>query len=407
MESERRAAAGELDALLSEPGPVASRWPRLGALSLEDPSVSLVLFGAGGLGRRTLKGLRRLGKEPQAFVDNAAALWGTVVEGVPVLGPRDAAARYARDGVVCVTIWRAEGGHQFEATRGVLEDSGWRRVLPFLELYRTYPEEFLPYLAAGRVADVLASATDVRRAFDLLGDDVSREEFLAQLRWRLRGDFSAVAQPTPGCDAANEYWPRDVVTPGPAEVVVDCGAYDGDTLVRFAAAFGEFAAWVAFEPDPQNFTSLQRRLSRLPAGLVARVGAVAAATGAAAGAASFAAVGSAASSFTNTEDEVAIEVPVVALDEQDLPSPVTFVKLDVEGGERATLLGARRLLWQDRPLLAVCCYHRQEDLWELPLLVHELLPGARLALRAHAAEAFDLVLYALPETRSTPLAGAT
>lgn len=369
--------------------------------------MNLVLFGAGGLGRRTLKGLRRLGKEPQAFVDNDEALWGTVVEGVPVLSPRDAVARYARGGVVCVTIWRAEGGHQFEATRGVLEDSGWRRVLPFLELYRAYPDEFLPYLAAGRVADVLGSAVAVRRAFDLLGDAVSRGEFLAQLRWRLRGDFSAVAEPTPGCDGANEYWPRDVVTPGSAEVVVDCGAYDGDTLARFAAAFGEFAAWVAFEPDPQNFTSFQRGLGRLPASLVARVRAVAAATGASAGAASFAAVGSAASSFTNTDDDVAIEVPVVALDEEDLPSPVTFVKLDVEGAEGATLLGARRLLRQDRPLLAVSCYHRQEDLWELPLLVHELLPGARLALRAHAAEAFDLVLYALPETRSTPLAGAT
>lgn len=407
MESERRATAGELEALLSEPGPAARRRPRLGALLLGDPSVDLVLFGAGGLGRRTLKGLRRLGREPRAFVDNAAALWGTVVEGVPVLSPRDAAAGYARDGVVCVTIWRAEGGHQFEATRGVLEDSGWRRVLSFLELYRAYPEEFLPYLAAGRVADVLASAVDVRRAFDLLGDEVSRGEFLAQLCWRLRGDFSAVAEPTPGCDAANEYWPRDVVTPGPAEVVVDCGAYDGDTLARFAAAFGEFGAWVAFEPDPQNFASLQRRLGRLPANLAARVRVVAAATGASAGAAWFAAVGSAASSFTNIVDDVAVEVPVVALDEEDLPSPVTFVKLDVEGAERATLLGARRLLRQDRPLLAVFCYHRQEDLWELPLLVRELLPGARLALRAHAAEAFDLVLYALPETRSTPLAVAT
>jgi FkbM family methyltransferase len=372
----------------------------LGAQFLEAPSPDLVLFGAGGLGRRTIKGLRRLGKEPRAFVDSAAALWGTVVEGVPVLSPRDAATRYARNGVVCVTIWRAEGGHQFETTRGVLEDSGWQHVLSFLELYRIYPEEFLPYLAAGRVADVLASAVEVRRAFDLLGDDASREEFLAQLRWRLRGDFSAVAERTPGCDAANEYWPRDVVTPGPAEVVVDCGAYDGDTLARFAAAFGEFGAWVAFEPDPQNFASLQRRLGRLRADLAVRVRAVAAATGASAAAASFAAVGSAASSFTNTSDDLAIEVPVVALDEEDLPSPVTFVKLDVEGAERATLLGARQLLRRDQPLLAVSCYHRQEDLWELPLLVHELLPGARLALRAHAAEAFDLVLYAVPPGRS-------
>ena len=156
--------------------------------------------------------------------------------------------------------------------------------------------------------------------------------------------------------------------------MIDCGAYDGDTLARYVAAFGAFAAWVAFEPDPRNFAALQRRVSRLPADLGPRVRVVAAATGDCAGSASFAAAGSPASSLVTAGDDAAIMVPVVALDDLDLPSAVSIVKLDVEGAERATLLGARRLLRRDRPLLAVSCYHRQEDLWELPLLVHGLLP---------------------------------
>ena len=94
---------------------------------------------------------------------------------------------------MCVTIWRAEGGHQFVAARDALEASGWRRVASFLDLYRAYPDLFLPYLAAGRADDVLAASRTVRRAFDLFEDAVSRREFLAQLRWRVRGDFLAVA----------------------------------------------------------------------------------------------------------------------------------------------------------------------------------------------------------------------
>jgi hypothetical protein len=41
----------------------------------------MVLFGAGGLGRRCLAGLRRYGIEPLAFVDNNSALWGKQIDG--------------------------------------------------------------------------------------------------------------------------------------------------------------------------------------------------------------------------------------------------------------------------------------------------------------------------------------
>src|ERR1700680_3299753 len=49
----------------------------------------VVLYGAGGLGRRTLLGMRRQGIDPIAFADGNSALWGTDVEGVRVLSPED------------------------------------------------------------------------------------------------------------------------------------------------------------------------------------------------------------------------------------------------------------------------------------------------------------------------------
>lgn len=397
MASERDDPAEELEQLLADgPASEAERASRSLAI-FNDVSRPLVLFGAGGLGRRTLAGLRRLGREPVAFTDNSQALWGTRVDGIPVLSPPAAADKYACDGIACVTIWRAEGGHAYEATRRFLQDLGWRRVEPFLALYRAHADQFLPYLAAGRSEDVLMSVAALRSAFALLEDSLSRREFVRQLRWRLCCDFAAVAEPTPGCSIVNEYWPADLVTPGRADTVVDCGAFDGDTLDRYVVAFEEFAAWIAFEPDPRNFAALEQRKRSLPGGLARRVRTVPVATGALAGVASFDASGSAASGLVESVDQGCIEVPVVALDDIDMPARVFLLKLDVEGAEEATLRGARRLLREDHPILAVSCYHRQQDLWELPLLVRELCPTARLALRAHAAEAFDLVLYALPD----------
>ena len=65
---------------------------------------SLVLFGAGHLGRKTLSGLRKAGFEPVAFADNDTGLWGKEVSGVPVLSLPDAARRHA-EAIVVVTIW--------------------------------------------------------------------------------------------------------------------------------------------------------------------------------------------------------------------------------------------------------------------------------------------------------------
>src|SRR5258707_15119942 len=45
----------------------------------------VVLFGCGGLGRRAIEKLRELGIRPLALCDNNASLWGTEIEGIPLL----------------------------------------------------------------------------------------------------------------------------------------------------------------------------------------------------------------------------------------------------------------------------------------------------------------------------------
>ena len=72
------------------------------------PGTPVILFGAGNLGRRTLHGLRRLGTPPIAFADNSQRLWGTQIEGVPVLAPADAVAHFPSAAFI-VTIWTGEG----------------------------------------------------------------------------------------------------------------------------------------------------------------------------------------------------------------------------------------------------------------------------------------------------------
>ena len=50
-------------------------------------------------------------------------------------------------------------------------------------------------------------------------------------------------------------------------------------------------------------------------------------------------------------------------------------------------------------MLAVCLYHKPEDLWDLPLLIRALGPGYSLYLRRYSDERWETVCYAVPPDR--------
>jgi hypothetical protein len=63
---------------------------------------------------------------------------------------------------------------------------------------------------------------------------------------------------------------------------------------------------------------------------------------------------------------------------------VTFIKMDVEGAELESLKGAEKTICRDRPKLAVCIYHKREDMVEIPLFIKKLVPDYKLYVRMHA-----------------------
>jgi FkbM family methyltransferase len=130
---------------------------------------------------------------------------------------------------------------------------------------------------------------------------------------------------------------------------VDVGANVGDVL-REMVAIAPRGRHVAFEPLPDVAADLARRFPQVDVRN--------AAAGGASGEATFYRVKSSHSrsslspSGLDAADLERLVVQVEALDEVLDPdySPA-LIKIDVEGAERATLLGARRLLERHRPIL--------------------------------------------------------
>ena len=74
---------------------------------------------------------------------------------------------------------------------------------------------------------------------------------------------------------------------------------------------------------------------------------------------------------------------------------VTFIKMDIEGMELSALYGAKEIIQRDRPKLAICIYHKLEDLTEIPLYIRSIVPDYRFYIRHYSNESVETVLYAV------------
>ncbi len=350
----------------------------------------IVLFGAGRVGRKTLAGLRSVGVEPIAFVDNDARLWNTPVEGVKVFSPEEAARRYGDQATFVISIWRGEATDRMAEREAQLRSLGCRYVVPFPPLFWKHAEAFLPHYAVDLPHLVHQQANDVHRAGRLLSDDASRSEYLSQLRFRLLGEFDALYSPA----QHTMYFPLDLCPLTDHEVFVDCGAYDGDSIRSFLdLAKKSFQKIYSFEPDPANFAKLEKEVSLRPER--ESITLQRAAVGAHTGTVTFSGDGNEASSVGKGD----MVVECVALDEALSGTQPTYIKIDIEGAELDALNGARGIIQRYFPVLAVCSYHVQDHLWKIPLLIQSINPNYSFFLRPHLVEGWDLVCYAIPKSR--------
>jgi FkbM family methyltransferase len=334
-----------------------------------------------------LRGLRAQSREPLAFAENDPAKWGTRIEGIPVLSLPDAVARYNDRAAFVITVW--SWNNPQTALRRQLAQLDAQRVVHAGVLFRRWPETFLPYYALDRPEHLLKAEPLIRSVASLWTED-SRREYAAQLHWRAFLDFELL-QPV----AEEMYFPNFLAWQ-PGEVFVDCGAYDGDTVARvFELQGGNIERIIALEPDRLNCERLRSYRNLLPREQRERLRLHDVAAGGRNGCVSFTSTGDMNAAIGEGPDRV----QCVRLDDLLQDERPTYIKMDIEGAELDALEGARQVIRQHRPVLAVCVYHRQDHLWRVPAFIREMVKDYRFFLRPHKPDGWDLVCYAVPVER--------
>lgn len=347
---------------------------------------SVIVYGAGNVGRDVTRLLRAHGRSPIGFLD-ANARPGQLVEGLPVhrlAGDLPAGWDPASTAVVIAIFNFAVDIVGIEEALGA---AGFGKVVNFLELHRHFAAELGDRYWLTDLGYYDGKAAQIARALDLLADDRSRSVMRSLLRLRVTGDY--------GCSTPLDVGPQYF---GPAAPplrqpvrLVDGGAFDGDTVRSLFQTTREVEAVACFEPDPGNHQKLvaccepfkresKARISLLPLGLWST--------------ATQLRFNSDGGTGSGISDDGAQVIQCARLDDALADFRPTLVKMDIEGAEVEALHGAERTIRESRPDLAICVYHRPDHLWTIPLIVEEWGLRYRLTLRVHCHAGFEVVLYA-------------
>ena len=187
-----------------------------------------------------------------------------------------------------------------------------------------------------------------------------------------------------------QYFNPDFMSFEEEEVFVDAGAYNLATTTELQNYCKKIKKVYAFEPDPENSKNCKNIMKRLNF----EINVIPCGTWSERKTLHFNALNNSDSKIAET-GETCIEV--MPIDEAVDPSQrVTYIKMDVEGSELESLKGAKRTILKDRPKLAICIYHKPEDMLTLPLYIKSLVPEYKLYLRHHSGTESETVLYAMP-----------
>lgn len=197
---------------------------------------------------------------------------------------------------------------------------------------------------------------------------------------------------------AEQYFGPDFMKFCDEEVFVDAGCCNFESTLALAKHCKKVKKVYAFEPDPYNYpkcldvfkkTSRKRILDAkiLPCGTWSEKKTL------------HFKEDQPGCSRICSEGNANSSIPVMPIDEAIEPGDrVTMIKMDIEGAELESLKGARKTIQRDKPKLAICIYHKPEDMWEIPLYIKELVPEYRLYIRHHCRADGETVLYAvMPE----------
>lgn len=359
--------------------PMGNRFDKFLERYRQNESIIVVIFGCGDQGMGIAALLRENGISVDYFCDNNKSLHGQFVKGIEVIAPASLTELVGEYIVINNDSYRdakntqllelgiaAENIYTFDALNPL-----------FKGLTRQYVEEHF---------------AEFENAYNLLDDSLSKKTFLNYVKGVYTGNLDYYTEISCGDD----YFPNDIAPKRSDHVFLDVGAYNGNTIEAFIKFAGDYEKIYAFEPFAESAQMVKDKAFSNTEVHVA-----------------------AASNYTGKKDfycnnygtltmvttileegakHEKITLNTVAIDDVLNERKATFIKMDIEGSELDALHGAEKTIQKYKPFLAICVYHKKEDLITILPYLKSIVPKYKMYLRHHSKTASDLVLYCVADS---------
>lgn len=199
---------------------------------------------------------------------------------------------------------------------------------------------------------------------DKLEDDESKKYYINSALARLTRNPKYLV-PNSNVKVLGEYADKVIFQEG--DQIIDCGAYTGDTAELYINKLQGDCYVYAIEPSLENYGKMIERISEKH--LEKNVDPICCAVadedketkicynendfGMGMG-------------LLKEDGSIEQRVLVRTLDSLFADKKITYIKMDVEGEEKAALIGGNYVIKNNKPRLMISGYHKVEDLWEIP-----------------------------------------
>ena len=355
----------------------------------------LVLYGAATAGRQVLELLSDLKISADFFVDDDAGKHGKIIEGLKCLS-FDELKNLSQNNNVAVILSSIFSGSILEKLKTISVDCYEIYDMLYTECVNSSQE------CLSMKQDKNSWNEKWQSINNILQDEESKRvwqlmRYVADTKKVVKEKFMEI------CSGEEHYFVEPVKNLlNEKSVLVDCGAYTGDMLGQLTNNKIAFGKIYEIEANPFHKEKILEKISVLNlenkvvvmnCGLFDKDGELN----------FFINNGNLAGSrIVNPESEnnlngggQIVKIPSKRLDDI-ITDKIDFFKTDIEGAEMPALRGAKNLLVNSRPILAISIYHSLDDVVDIPCYLNDLLANYKFFVKHHSFNIDETVLYGIP-----------
>lgn len=347
---------------------------------LRKEHLPLVMWGGGEIAVEVNSYLKQNNiKLADIFVDDEYYVENMMLEGKKLLSYSNLAMKYEKVNIVL--------GHSNYEKGVMLEQRAVVNKVFYLFSvnYGIYEKTPISY--------IMDNVDEFEQVYRIWEDELSKKNFLAFLKTRISGDNKYILDL---CRKTSNFFRNEIFHIGRAEVFLEIGAYDGDTLKLFLQeSAGKYKRIYALEPDDINRRKLERYIEQkqLHDVIVTEKGAW---------------NKKAQLHFSTNNEQLSgvvkegdtskhfISIMAEPLDTMfSYLDEVTLLKINYLEGVKEAIEGASDILQRHEPKLAITVGFDCKNIRCIPILIKQINPNYKLYLRYNRGMISSLTLYGI------------